>query len=100
MSSTISDNAVDTTEPSRPNTDGGRSSRRPTSAISSAAQRMRLLRQRRRGGLFCVMIELHQDEIERLVALGHLRRPSRNRAVLAKGLHRLFDDVLAADGDK
>jgi hypothetical protein len=60
---------------------------------------MRLLRQRRKDGLYCVTVELHEREITRLVALGYLRRGSRNRAALAKALHKLFDDVLAADGD-
>jgi hypothetical protein len=61
---------------------------------------MRLLRQRRRVGLVCVIVEVHEREIRQLVRLGYMRRPSRNRPALAKAVHKLFDDALAPDSDE
>jgi hypothetical protein len=60
---------------------------------------MRLLRQRRRDGLVCVLVEVHEREIAQLARLGYMRRASRNRAALAKALHKLFDDALAPPSD-
>jgi hypothetical protein len=45
---------------------------------SSAAERMRISRQRRRDGLRCVMIELRETEISELVRRGYLSEDGRN----------------------
>jgi hypothetical protein len=61
---------------------------------------MRLLRQRRRDGLVCVIVEVHEREIKQLARLGYMRRSSRNRAELAKAVHKLFEDALAPESDE
>jgi hypothetical protein len=94
MPSTISDLINDTVA------DDAQSSGRPASAVSSAAQRMRLLRQRRRDGLVCVIVEVHEREIRQLARLGYMRRPSRSRSTIAKAVHKLFDDALAPESDE
>src|SRR3954468_3852488 len=45
--------------------------------ITAGARRMRAHRQRRREGLRCVTLDLRDDEIERLIGLGHLRQDDR-----------------------
>jgi hypothetical protein len=47
-------------------------------SISAAAERMRAHRQRRRDGLRCLLIELHETEIDALVRNGFLRSDARN----------------------
>ena len=64
-------------------------------ALSPAAERMRLFRERRRKGLRCVTIELHEDEIDVLVRKGLLNAEMRNDAnsVIA-ALYAYFDRTL------
>ena len=45
---------------------------------SSAAERMRRHRQRRRDGLRCLLIELRETEIDALISRGHLKNETRN----------------------
>ena len=45
---------------------------------SSAAERMRRHRQRRRDGLRCLLIELRETEIDALISRGHLKKETRN----------------------
>jgi hypothetical protein len=47
---------------------------------SPAAQRMRRYRDRRRDGLRCLTIELHEAEIDALIRDGFLRHETRNDA--------------------
>ena len=46
---------------------------------SSAAERMRAHRQRRRDGLRCLTIELRETEIDALICKGGLKADARNR---------------------
>jgi len=64
-------------------------------ARSPAAERMRLFRERRRKGLRCVTVELHEDEIDALVRMGLLAPEMRNDAnsVIA-ALYAYFDRTL------
>jgi len=64
-------------------------------ARSPAAERMRLFRERRRKGLRCVMVELHEDEIDVLVRMGLLAPEMCNDAnsVIA-ALYAYFDRTL------
>jgi hypothetical protein len=45
---------------------------------SSAAERMRLYRERRRSGLRCLIIELRETEIDALIRRGLLKSEMRN----------------------
>jgi hypothetical protein len=45
---------------------------------SPAAERMRLYRQRRKGGLRWLPIELSDRDIEKLIRAGHLKSETRN----------------------
>ena len=59
--------------------------RNPASA--SAAQRMRDSRKRRRNGLHCISVLLHETEIDGLVGRGHLRSEQRgNRNAIKDAL--------------
>ena len=53
-------------------------------APSTAAQRMRDSRKRRRNGLHCISVLLHETEIDRLVAKGHLRSEQRGNSKAVK----------------
>ena len=70
----------------------------PTSgpvARSLAAERMRLFRERRRKGLRCVTIELHEDEIDALVRMGLLNVEMRNDAnSVIEAMYAFFDLTL------
>jgi hypothetical protein len=50
----------------------------PKTASSSAAERMRAHRQRRRDGLRCLTIELRETEIDTLIRKGMLKADTRN----------------------
>ena len=64
-------------------------------ALSPAAERMRLFRERRRKGLRCVTIELHEDEIDALVRKGLLNVEMRNDASAAcKALYTFLEHTL------
>jgi hypothetical protein len=60
--------------------------------LSSAAERMRLYRERRRRGLSCVKVQLRRTEVDALIARGLLEPADRqDRGVLAAALHRYLD---------
>jgi hypothetical protein len=73
----------------------------PTSALatrSTAAERMRAHRQRRRDGLRCLMIELRDTEIDALMHNGLLQSDARNdphaiRDALYGHLDRTLDEM-------
>jgi len=56
---------------------------------------MRLFRERRRKGLRCVTIELHEDEIDALVHMGLLNAKMRNDAnAIIEAMYAFFDRTL------
>ena len=60
--------------------------------LSSAAERVRLYRERRRRGLSCVKVQLRRTEVDALIARGLLEPADRqDRGVLAAALHRYLD---------
>ena len=62
---------------------------------SSAAERMRLHRERRRLGLRCLVVELHATEIDTLIRMGLLKRETSNdRNAVIKALYAFFDCAL------
>jgi hypothetical protein len=64
-------------------------------ARSTAAERMRLHRERRRLGLRCVTIELRATEIDALIRRGLLRGEMRNDAnAVTEALYAHFDRTL------
>jgi len=64
-------------------------------ARSPAAERMRLFRERRRKGLRCVMVELHEDEIDALVLMGLLNVEMRNDPIaVCKALYSFLEHTL------
>ena len=63
---------------------------------SSAAQRMRLHRQRRKTGLRCVTVELRATEIEALIRKGLLKDVTRNdRQAVLDAIYAHLDRTLA-----
>jgi hypothetical protein len=61
-----------------------------------AAERMRLHRERRQLGLRCLMIELHEAEIDELVRKGLLKWETRNdRNEIVKAIYEHFDRTLS-----
>jgi hypothetical protein len=61
--------------------------------ITAGALRMRETRRRRREGMRCVMLDLREAEIDRLIQLGYLStedRGDRNQVLLA--LYRFLDN--------
>jgi len=57
----------------------GMTTNMPTAAPrSAAAERMRLHRERRRGGLRCVTVELRETEVDVLIRKGMLKGDARN----------------------
>ena len=64
-------------------------------ARSLAAERMRLFRERRRKGLRCLTIELHEDEIDALVRMGLLTPEMRNDAnAIIEAMYAFFGRTL------
>ena len=62
------------------------------SALSPAAERMRLYRERRRRGLSCIKVQLRRSEVDGLVACNLLEPTEReDRGALAAALHRYLD---------
>src|SRR5262249_23496096 len=60
--------------------------------LSSAAERMRLYRERRRRGLSCVKVQLRRTEVDALIARGLLEPAERkDRSAVAAALHRYLD---------
>lgn len=67
---------------------------------SSAAERMRLHRQRRAKGLRCLIIELREEEIDALVRSDLLPPELRtDRSALRRALYAFLDRTLGADRD-
>jgi hypothetical protein len=69
--------------------------------ITAGAKRMRATRRRRREGLRCILLDLRDDEIDRLIALGHLRqadREDKNEVLLA--LYRFLDHSALGGGHR
>ena len=65
-------------------------------ARSPAAERMRLHRERRRNGMRCLTIELHETEIDALIRRGLLRADMRNDpSAVSDALYAFLDDTLA-----
>jgi hypothetical protein len=68
----------------------------PTAKISSAAERMRRSRARRRQGLRLVQVQLRETEIDALIESGWLEERSRNDPnAVVDAVHRLFDRVFS-----
>ena len=64
-------------------------------ARSPAAERMRLFRERKRKGLRCLTIELHETEIDALVRMGLLAPEMRNDAnSIIEAMYAFFDRTL------
>jgi len=62
---------------------------------SSAAERMRLHRERRRRGLRCLMIQLRETDVDALIRRGLLEQEMRNdRNAVLKALYRHFNRTL------
>ena len=60
----------------------------PPIACSAAAERMRVLRQRRKEGLRCLTIELRETEVDVLIRRGLLEANARNdRLAVMNALH-------------
>ena len=70
-------------------------SRPPPTMRSSAAERMRRHRQRRRDGLRCLYVELRETEVDALVRKGILKAECRDdhNAVL-QGLYAFLEETL------
>ena len=67
----------------------------PPIACSSAAERMRAHRKRRRAGLRCVVVQLRETEIDILVRKGLLKADARNDLYAVRNaLHEHFDRTL------
>jgi hypothetical protein len=67
------------------------------SSLSSAAQRMRLHRLRRRKGLRCITVELRETEIDAFIQKGLLKAEMRNSPnAVAKALYAHLDRTLDA----
>ena len=63
--------------------------------LSAGAHRMARYRARRRKGLRCYSVQLHDDEIEVLIQLGLLSPGERtNCYAVVEALHRFFDQTL------
>ena len=64
---------------------------------SSAAERMRRHRERRRKGLRCLMIQLHETEVDALIRSGLLNPVMRNdSSAVRKAFYTFLDDTLGA----
>jgi hypothetical protein len=62
---------------------------------SPAAERMRLHRERRRNGMRCLTIELHETEIDALIRKGLLKSETRNDpSAVNDALYAFFDAKL------
>jgi hypothetical protein len=69
----------------------------PAAALfpTAAARRMARCRARRRKGLRCYSVQLHDDEVEILTQLGLLSPDERtNCYAVVEALHRFFDQTL------
>jgi hypothetical protein len=69
----------------------------PRPSPSPAAERMRRHRERRRDGLRCLVIELHETEIDALVHKGLLKTETRNDlGAVIDALYAYLDRTLGA----
>ena len=61
-------------------------------SLTSAAERMRRYRERRRRGLSCIKVQLRRSEVDALIACKLLEPTEReDRRALAAALHRWLD---------
>jgi len=68
----------------------------PPIACSAAAQRMRAYRERRRGGLRCVNIQLRETEVDVLIQKKLLNPDARNDSYAVRdALHAYLDRTLS-----
>jgi hypothetical protein len=66
-------------------------------APSPGARRVRLCRERRRHGCFCLTVERYESEVEKLVRFGFLPAAERgDRDAVRAAVHALFDAVFRA----
>jgi hypothetical protein len=73
----------------------------PSNERSSGAERMRRHRERRRRGLFCVTVDVHESEIDALIRAGLLQSEMRRDGnAVVKALYAFLDRTLGADGAK
>jgi hypothetical protein len=64
---------------------------------SSAAERMRRHRERRRDGLRCLNVELHETEIDTLIRIGLLKNEMRNDlGAVIDALYAYLDQTLGS----
>ena len=67
------------------------------SALTPAATRMRLHRQRRREGFRCLTVELRETEVDALIRKGLLKADARNdRGAVCEALYAYLDRTLGA----
>lgn len=60
--------------------------------VSAGGERMRLSRQRRREGMFCLNVEVRFSEVDRLVTLGLLCVEDRNdQTAILRALYTFLD---------
>ena len=65
--------------------------------ISSAAERMRRHRRRRRNGLRCLIIELCETEVNKLIREGFLAAETRNdSSAVTRAFYDFLDSTLGA----
>jgi hypothetical protein len=69
--------------------------------ITAGALRMRYSRQRRRDGLRCLLVELRDAEINRLIALGYLEANDReDRTEVLLAVYRFLEDSALGDAQR
>jgi hypothetical protein len=62
---------------------------------SSAAERMRAHRERKKSGMRCAMIELRETEIDALIRKGFLKSDARNdKTQITDAIYAYFDQEL------
>ena len=71
--------------------------RTSSKSLGPSARRMRLHRERRRDGMRCLMVELHDTEVDALVRRGLLRPETRHdRNAIADALYDHLERTLPA----
>ena len=74
-----------------------RSEKKP---VSPAAERMRRYRERKKGGLRCIFIEVRDDEVRELQARGYLPAGrSDDPDAVVEALYEFLEDNLVPAGD-
>jgi hypothetical protein len=85
---------------SSPMTDDVPATPQPANGCAAARERMRRSRQRRRGGLRCIPIEIHTSEVEALIAASLLDPVARNYpAAIGAALGKLLDRLSLEHSD-